>query len=86
VPQQTLRSSLKKLHDQLSSAHALDAETRALLREVAQDIESVLASAEPDSGSLKERVDEAAVRFEASHPQLAHTLGEITDALAKLGV
>ena len=86
MPRQSLRAHLEKLHAELSaSPPTLDADTRDLLREVADDIEAVLADSEPDS-SLRDRIEQAAVRFEASHPQLAHTFSQITDALAKLGV
>jgi hypothetical protein len=87
MPRETLRTSLAKLHSQLSaSTPALDTETRQLLRDVAEDIEAVLADSDPDAASLRGRIEQAAIRFEASHPQLAHTFTQIADALAKLGV
>jgi hypothetical protein len=86
VPKLALRSSLKKLQAQLMGPTEFDDETRELLREVADDIESVLSEGGPTPNSLQQRLDKAVVRFEASHPQLAHTLGELTDALARLGV
>jgi hypothetical protein len=87
MTRQTLLTSLEKLHEQLGSpTPALDADTRTLLREVAEDIEVLLAQSDPDPASVRDRLEQAAVRFEASHPQLAQTLTQITDALAKLGV
>ena len=87
MPQQELKRQLDRLHAELSSSPTLDAETRRMLEEVADEIERTLEG-EPDSfrDSVRERVERAAARFEAEHPKLAHVLGEVTDALAKIGV
>lgn len=86
VPKNTLRTNLERLHRELSSAHSMDAETRVLLARIAEDIEQVLAEAPPEDGGLTERLENATVRFEASHPNLARALNEMTDALTKLGI
>jgi Domain of unknown function (DUF4404) len=86
MSKQTLRSSLEKLHAELGAGAKLDPELRTMLTHVAQDIERVLADETPHAASLPAQVENIAVKFEADHPQLAHTLNEITDALSKIGV
>jgi hypothetical protein len=76
------------LHEELRSAGSLDAETREMLETVARDIERTLAG-EHDADSMRERLDRlegAAVRFEAEHPAFSRVLTEVTDALTKIGV
>lgn len=87
MPQDELKRQLNRLHAELSSSPTLDAETRRMLEEVADEIERTLES-EPESlrGAVRERVERAAAMFEAEHPKLAHVLGEVTDTLAKIGV
>jgi hypothetical protein len=64
----------------------MDAETRALLAHIANDIERVLHEGAPEDAGLADRLETATVKFEASHPKLARALSEVTDALAKLGI
>ena len=83
---QTLRKSLERLHRELGATTPLDEESRALLKHVADDIERVLEGNRAHAATLTDQVQEAAVKFEAEHPQLAHALGELTNALSRLGV
>jgi hypothetical protein len=83
-----MRRQLASLHAELRSADKLDPETREMLETVAQDIERTLAG-EQDQGSAGERVErleEAALRFEASHPTFSRLLSELTDTLTKIGI
>jgi hypothetical protein len=85
---ETLRRNLDRLHDELKSGRPLDPETREMLETVARDIERTLHG-EQDADSVRERLDRlegAALRFEAEHPSFARVLTEITDALTKIGV
>jgi hypothetical protein len=87
VARETLKQNLDQLHAELRTARTLDPETRAMLEAVANDIEQALeGSAADDAQTVRERIDTAAVRFEAEHPQFARILSEVTDALAKIGV
>jgi hypothetical protein len=88
APTQTLKRNLDRLHDELRSTRPLDPETREMLETVARDIERTLQG-EHDADSVRERLDRlerAALRFEAEHPAFSSILSEITDALAKIGV
>jgi len=82
-----LRSTLNRLKTQLEHA-SLDAETAARLKEAIKEIESAVASGARPAGdaSLTNRLSEAALDFEASHPTLAGTVGSVIDALASMGI
>jgi hypothetical protein len=85
---EALRRTLDRLHEELASARSLDPETREMLETVANDIERTLRG-EHDPDSVRERLDRlegAALRFEAEHPSFARVLTEVTDALTKIGV
>lgn len=86
MPKNTLRLNLERLHDELAKPQTMDAETRRLLAHIAADIERVLAAKPPADEKLTERLETATVKFEASHPNLARALSELTDAIAKLGI
>jgi len=77
---------LAQLHERLTHATSLDAESRRLLMTVANDIEQALGrkggAAIPPAQSL----DALAVRFEADHPALAGVLRQIMDTLGKAGI
>ena len=89
MPKERLRELVNSLHQELERTPQVDAEGRELLRELTDDIETlvghnVLPAEHRDSAS--ERVENAALRFEAEHPRLAGILGEIVDALGRLGI
>ena len=86
MARETLKRQLERLHEHLEAADALDAETRESLARLAADIERVLNEEAANPRSVLDRVERAALEFEASHPQLARVFGEVTDALAKLGI
>lgn len=86
MPRETLQRNLDRLHKELADTKSLDDETRELLAQVAQDIECVLADDVEDGTHIGARVQSAALKFEAEHPNLSRALSEVTDALAKLGV
>lgn len=85
---ESLRRNLDRLQAELRSARSLDPETREMLETVAHDIERTLHG-EHDADSVRERLDRlegAALRFEAEHPSFARALTEVMDALTKIGV
>lgn len=78
---------LTALHAELESVKNLDEELHEELRQLAADIEKRLAEEEPlEVHSWRARLKDMAVRFEAEHPRLAGTLGEVADTLGKLGI
>ena len=82
-----LREELAELHQELSRSRSVDPEARALLVELARDIEALLERSEPaGEPPLVERLRAATERFEESHPALTEAIGRIADQLARLGI
>ena len=86
MPRKALKTNLEKLRSELADPGRLDEETRQQLADVAETIESLLREDSPDYRQARESVQDAAIRFEASHPAFARIMSEVTDALAKLGI
>jgi len=86
MPKNSLTIHLDALRRELADTSALDAQTRELLIEVAEDIDEALGANEPDYASLRTRIETAALKFEAEHPRFAGILSHLTDTLAKLGI
>lgn len=89
MPKERLRELVSHLHEELERTPQVDAEGRKLLRELTGDIEELVGHEAPRADSrdsATERVESAAVRLEAEHPRLAGILGEIVDALGRLGI
>ena len=80
-----LHEALTTLHDELGAGARVSEADRDLLRQVADDVDRVLEEEELGH-RLKERAEELATEFEAEHPKLAHVLGEIVEALARMGI
>ena len=83
---ENLRQHLSNLHTELASVKNLDEEMESLLRQVADDIEGVIADRPVEASPVKDRLGEMAVSFEAEHPQLAGILTQLADTLSKLGI
>ena len=81
-----LRARIQELHALLAETRAVDEETGASLREVLDDIETLLASTDDAPPAIVARMREAAAHFEAEHPSVAAMIARITDALAKMGI
>lgn len=81
MSKESLHDAIARLHAELRDTPQLDDESRRLLRQVAGD-----AGGATDSGAHAPRLEELAVRFEASHPSLAASLRGIADALGRIGL
>ena len=84
-----LQAIIEKLHRELASAESVDAETRAQLQEIVQDVEKLAGDARAAGVRHKSaagQLENAALRFESEHPKLSMALGEVIDALGKLGI
>lgn len=87
MTKETLQRSLRSLRDQLNDPISLDDETRQQLSQAADTIEKVLdENEETDLREAHANIEEIALNFEARHPVFARLLGEVTDALVKLGI
>jgi len=83
-----LQRQLTSLHDALREAGRLDANERAALETVLDDIQRVLdrAADETTGGEHGDALEGAAVRLETGHPGLAAAIRSLLDALAKAGI
>ena len=81
MSQEDLRRTLEQLHAELGRAGALDPATRGRLEALQEDVRRTLdrTGGEPP---LRERLEDAIVEFEASHPELARRLATVIDTLA----
>ncbi|MCP5138501.1 MAG: DUF4404 family protein [Chromatiales bacterium] len=80
-----LQQLLKELHRELGATRTLDQQSRALIEKVLQDVGRV--GEDPDApDGLEVRLREVVLRFESEHPRLAATVGQVADALGKLGI
>jgi hypothetical protein len=86
---QHLQDSLQKLHSELQQIDSIDVNERRLLQSLISDINELIdAGGKTDSGTeqLTERLRDGITLFEASHPQATLLMGQVIDALAKLGI
>lgn len=85
---QNLQQQLQQLRDQLANNPPLDADERASLVALLQEIEAnLIETAESEQNeSLVDGVNLAIERFEVSHPTLTATLRSILQSLANMGI
>jgi len=87
MPHDALRKKLKQLQDQMADGEPLDAEERRTLDDVLGQVEALLEAEDTDDDdSLADRVREAGLQFEESHPNLTAAIGAVADALSRLGI
>lgn len=88
MSQDELKALLQQLHDELSKTDTLDDDAQSLLAAVVQDIQTVLGDEpkEDESHGLVDRLKDATDDFEDDHPTLTKTVGQIIDALSRLGI
>jgi hypothetical protein len=82
-----LHKQLESLHGELARTNTVDRDSRELLLTLLSDITRLLESQPADrDASLKERLNAAAVKFEAGHPALGAALRRLVDTLGKAGI
>ena len=81
-----LHELLKRLHEELGRATALDAESRRLVGVVVEDLRRVGGGAAHDADASRGGLEALAVRFEAGHPDVAAALRQVADVLGKAGI
>jgi hypothetical protein len=88
VEHEKLQATLNQLREQLQQARELDPAIAEHLKAVIGEANDALAGrpAHPDHSPLNERLSDAVLKVEASHPDLAMNLGSIIDALGRMGI
>jgi hypothetical protein len=89
MEKEKLQQLISRLHDELSSAGSVDQQSRELLQKLTEDIQHLAGAAESpdeDRTSTTNQLEEVALKFETDHPKLSMALGELADALGKIGI
>jgi ABC-type transporter Mla subunit MlaD len=89
MEKEQLQRLIASLHEELSTAGSVDEQSQALLRKLTGDIENLAAGDDAPPGAAESaagQLEEAALRFKSEHPKLSMALGELVDALGKLGI
>ena len=84
-----LRATLEELQEELRSVESLDPETRKVIEEAVDKIESALHDEDVEAmehQSLIEQFREATEEFEKSHPGLTRIVGNLMDGLGQMGI
>lgn len=86
---QHLRNLIQTLHTELTAADSVDADSRAMLQQLIKDIEDLAAKEDKPAEHVESaagQLESAALKLESEHPKLSIALGEVIDALGKLGI
>lgn len=90
MDKQQLDNALEQLHAELQRIESVDEHERQILQKLMGDIQKLSGSAESDQYPAYERLDEGLREgielFEASHPRATMLMGQVADALAKMGI
>ena len=81
---------LEELHEELQQIDSVDARGQQLLETLMSDIEKLINAGERDqeyvSHRLGEGLKDGIELFEASHPRTTMLMGQVIDALSKMGI
>ena len=87
---QHIRKTLTELQAQLRHTESLPEGEREIVDEIYEEIEQLLARPRQQQHvppyTLLARLDDAAHRFEVSHPDLTVMIGRVIDSLSTMGI
>lgn len=81
-----LHTALQNLHAELQQTATLDATAQAWLETVLNDIQQKLEQQQPHDADAVDRLEDAALAFEAKHPKLSSLATELAESLRAAGV
>lgn len=85
-----LKDSLENLHSVLSKAEHVDNDSKELLHKIMADIQNLLNKNVEDTHSTKRGIiddlKDSAMKFEATHPELAGAINIVISSLSNIGV
>ena len=85
-----LKEHLENLHTELLNTKTIDNDTKILLTEIREDVQTLLSHegefSSEHHATTKERMEESARLFDVSHPQLAATLRTVVHTLNNMGI
>ena len=91
VDREKLKTTLNELLAELSDVDRLDPDEENRLRTALAEIQTVLekkqppVAAPPGSSGLIDRLGDAALRLEESHPALSNAIGNLAGMLGQMG-
>jgi hypothetical protein len=85
-----LLQTIADLRREIGDADAIDPDTRGQLEkamdELVRKLDASAKKTEPDIEPASSGLREALLRFEAEHPQLSESVGNVANALAAMGI
>lgn len=85
-----LQQTLATLKYELTKSESVDAETRAMLGTLADEIYRLAESENPghpdEVEPLSAQLQDFVLKFETDHPQLTSAVNQVSSALANLGI
>jgi hypothetical protein len=85
-----LQTRLEQLHGELQQIESVDENERQILQQLMSDIKKLVEEGQTDQHHVYDRLGEGLregiERFEASHPRATMLMGQVVDALAKMGI
>ena len=89
MDKERLHTTLEQLHGELQQIESVDESERQILQKLTSDIKKLLEAGESDSHHVA-RLDEGLrggiELLEASHPRATMLMGQVIDALGKIGI
>jgi uncharacterized protein DUF4404 len=89
MDKQQLHDKLQQLQNELQQIDSADEDERQILQKVIGDISKLIEAGDTDQphvDRLGEGLREGIERLEASHPRVTMLMGQLVDALAKIGI
>ena len=92
MDKQRLHATLEQLHGELQQIESVDENEQQILQKVMNDIKKLIQAGDSDQHHehvyerLGEGLREGIELFEASHPRATMLMGQVIDALAKIGI
>jgi hypothetical protein len=90
MSQNELHQSLEKMHKELHKVDSLDAESKNILLQIANDIKKLLEDSEEkvveEKDDLISSLKDTAANFESEHPALAESIHLVINTLSNIGI
>lgn len=81
-----LDALLEQVHAELQKVGKVDADSLKLLKDIDQDVQSLLKKSNVETPSILERMKKAVEQFEVEHPTLTALLSEVSTILSNAGI
>ncbi|MCB1664289.1 MAG: DUF4404 family protein [Pseudomonadales bacterium] len=86
MSQEKLRSLLTQLQQEIARGDELDEETLALVRQLNDNVDALIESAEDVNAPVMDDAIALEARFAATHPMAERVLRELIDTLGRIGI